>query len=506
VSEEAASFFASGAKKKEKEVSSDDFFSGKLDLDKLPGKNDLSAKEADAKWRAENPWKAKLLDMYASPESKLAEKFAEEGKGPEDVAKAGIGAAEGFTSAATGIPAGLAGGLNMSASLLGGRGVEDSLARMNETQQALTYKPRTPEGEQASEGISEVMGLPGAAGKWAGDKASELGAPPLLSAALATAPDAIAMLAGGRAAAAERPTRVPFERPKAVELSESPKNAIPTTAELTKASKEAYAAAKESGVVVPAHEFESTVGKVRDMVTEEGIDPTLHPRSTAVLKRIEQANGKDLTLQEAETLRKIAQDAENDLNPVTRQPTPDARLAGKIVDELDESIDALSVNSPARALWARSRRSQMLDQMEERAAIKAGAHYTQAGMEHALRQEFKQLALNPRRMRGFTDVQREAIKKVAAGGTIENAMRNIGKFDPSAGGMGSLVSLGTGGLVSTVSGPAGIAVPVGGFIAKRIATRMTKNNVAKAREALVGRGMPDQPIKLNDLLKKKVPE
>lgn len=504
MSEEAAAFFASGAQKK-KEISSDDFFSGKLNPDDLPDKNDetrLSAREERKKFRSEHPWKAALMDAFTGPEAALAENAS-----IEDVAKAGVGAGEAAAATATGIPATLAAGANMTASLAGGRGVDDSLARFNQTQDFLFYKPRTELGQQALEGVSEVMGAPGAAGRWAGDKAAELGAPAWISAGLATAPDAALMLAGGRAAKAEIPERAPIERPKAPELSEAPtgKREIPTTAELTKASKEAYAAAKESGVVVPAHEYESTIGKVRDMVTEEGIDPTLHPRSTAVLKRIEQAAGKDLTLQEAETLRKIAQDAEADLNPVTRQPTPDARLAGKIVDELDESIDALSVNSPARALWARSRRSQMLDQMEERAAIRAGAHYTQAGMEHALRQEFKQLALNPRRMRGFTDVQREAIKKVAAGGGIENTLRNIGKFDPSSGGMGSLVSLGTGGLVSTVSGPAGLAVPVAGFIAKRAATRMTKANVAKAREALVGRGMPDQPIKLNDLLKQKEP-
>lgn len=504
MSEEAAAFFEAGASKK-KDISSDDFFSGKLNLDDLPDKNNttkLSAREERKKFRAEHPWKAALMDAFTGPEATLAEDAS-----IDDVAKAGVGAGEAAAATATGIPASLAGGLNMSASLLGGRGVDDSLARFNQTQDFLSYRPRTELGEQATEGVSEVMGAPGAAGRWAGDKAADMGAPAWLSAGLSAAPDAALMLAGARGATAERPVKAPIERPKVPELAEAPTSAreIPTTAELTKASKEAYAAAKESGVVVPAHEYESTVGKVRDMVTEEGIDPTLHPRSTAVLKRIEQAAGKDLTLQEAETLRKIAQDAEADMNPVTRQPTPDSRLAGKIVDELDESIDALSVNSPARALWARSRRSQMLDQMEERAAIKAGAHYTQAGMEHALRQEFKQLALNPRRMRGFTEAQRDAIKKVAAGGAIENTLRNIGKFDPTAGGMGTLVSLGTGGLASTISGPLGAAVPIGGFIGKRLATRMTKNNVAKARETLVGRGMPDQPIKLNDLMNQKEP-
>jgi hypothetical protein len=225
------------------------------------------------------------------------------------------------------------------------------------------------------------------------------------------------------------------------------------------------------------------------MATEEGIDPTLHPKSTAVLKRLEEANGKDLSLQEAETLRKIALDAEDDLNPVTRQPTPDARLAGKIVDELDDSIEALSTNSEARALWARSRRSQMIDQMIHRAKIRAGAHYTQAGMEHALRQEFKTLALNPRRMRGLTAEQKAAIERVAKGGSVENTLRALGKFDPTSSVVSAAGSLGTSALLSSIN-PAAAALPVAGFVAKRLATRATKRNVDLAREALVGRGLP----------------
>ena len=192
--------------------------------------------------------------------------------------------------------------------------------------------------------------------------------------------------------------------------AETPKP-IPTTAALKKAKNEAYALAKETDVSVPAADYSTALGKIRNVVTDEGIDPTLHPKSTAVMRRLDAAEGQPLSLQQAETLRKIALDAEDDLNPVTRAPTPDARIAGKIVDELDDQIDALSLNSEARALNARYRRSDMIDRMIKRAEIRAGANYTQAGMEHALRQEFKTLALNDRRMRFFTPEQRSEFRE-----------------------------------------------------------------------------------------------
>jgi hypothetical protein len=365
---------------------------------------------------------------------------------------------------------------------------------------ALTYTPENR--DTLSMKIVEAPGrLIGGAGEQLRTQADKFDKSGTLGNFAAAAPQALASILGIKGAQLARGMAVPAGRmgnlsaetiykqvPSAsVIAAAQPK--VPTTEELTQASRAAYAANKDAGVIVPAKGYSESLGKVQKMATEEGIDPTLHPKSTAVLRRLEEANGKDLSLQEAETLRKIALDAEDDLNPVTRQPTPDARLAGKIVDELDDSIEALSTNSEARALWARSRRSQMIDQMIHRAKIRAGAHYTQAGMEHALRQEFKTLALNPRRMRGLTAEQKAAIEKVAKGGSVENTLRALGKFDPTSSVVSAAGSLGTSALLSSIN-PAAAALPVAGFVAKRLATRATKRNVDLAREMLVGRGLP----------------
>lgn len=325
-----------------------------------------------------------------------------------------------------------------------------------ESHERYTWQPRTESGK-AQLGMLSALTAP------ITESGADIALGPIAAA------DSQVMRAAGRTA------------PKEVPL-------IPSTRELTAAAKTAYATGKESGVFVSPESYSQALGNVRKMVTEEGIDPTLHAKSSAVMKRLEGADGKPLSLQEAETLRKVAMDAEDDLNPVTREPTPDARIAGKIVDELDESIDALTVNSPARELYRRSRLSQMLDKMERNAEINAGAHYTQAGMEHALRQEFKKLAKNDRRMRGLNQAQRQSIEKVAKGGPVENSLRVLGKFDPTTGGVAAAASIGTSGMLSAATGnPLGMLLPPAGFIGKRMATRMTQNNVSAAREALVGR-------------------
>lgn len=353
-------------------------------------------------------------------------------------------------------------------------------ARVRKVQESMTYQPRTGMGS----GMSAVANAPGmlydAGTTKAGEFTTDLTGSPAAGAAVKTGLSVAPFSAAARGIS-RTPRRTGDYTPT--------KNEIPTTEQLTKASKQAYGEAKESGVIVPVEGYAKSLENVRKLVTEEGINPTLHPKSTAVLAELEKAAGKPLTLQEAETLRKIAMDAEDDLNPVTRGPTPDARLAGKIVDELDDSIDALSANAPARELWGRSRRSQMLDQMIRRAEIKAGAHYTQAGMEHALRQEFKQLALNPRRMRGLTKEQKAAIEKVAMGGPVENTLRALGKFDPTTSVVSSLGSLGTATVLGPLTGGLSGALPVLGFGARRLATKATTRNVEAAREALVGRGI-----------------
>jgi hypothetical protein len=414
------------------------------------------------------------------------------GMTPENTANpianaAGIG--EMIPQAVTGTAATVAGGI---AGI--GQGIKNLVAqgmpageRVRQVQEALTYQPRTGAGR----GMARAVGAPGeiwqAGTNRAGEFVAEKTGSPAAGALIKTAGDIAPAIVGARASGVKRPSREPKGDYKPPKAEEPP---VPTTEQLTQASRDAYAAGKESGVVVPADSFSKALAAVKSVAKNEGVSAKLHPKTAALLEHLDEASGKDLSITEAENLRRVIQEVAGDLDPVTRKPTADAFRASKMLDVFDDAVDQLSVNADARALWSRSRKSQMIDDMIERAQNRAGANYTQAGMETALRQEFKQLLMNPRRMRGFTKEQKAAIAKVVRGGAIENSLRALGKFDPTTGGMGTAVSVVAAGGLAPVTGGASIALPAIGFGAKRLATRATARNVEAAREALVGRGLP----------------
>jgi hypothetical protein len=263
----------------------------------------------------------------------------------------------------------------------------------------------------------------------------------------------------------------------------------PTKEALKKASTAAYKRAEDAGAIISRESFTKAQETIGAMLEKEGIDPTLHPSTTAALKRI-QAESGPITLEKLETLRRIAKDAEASLSPA------DKRLAAKTVETIDRyadtlgakdlnagSTEAVAALKEARGLYSRARKADTLDELMERAEISA-PNFSASGMENAIRTEFRALAKNSRRMRMFTAEERAAIKKVAMGGPVENALRMLGKFAPT-GVVSTALSTGAGFMAG---GPVGAAaLPAIGGAARYGAAKMTMRNAARANE-LVRRG------------------
>jgi hypothetical protein len=259
---------------------------------------------------------------------------------------------------------------------------------------------------------------------------------------------------------------------------------IPSKDELKAAAEAAYKRADQSGVVVTRDSFSSLKSRIADEMKKDGIDSTLHPDSSAALKRITDADG-ELSLQNLETLRRIANDAEGSIKPADR------RLAGKMVDEIDDYIDSLAEKDvvagdaakakalkEARNLYSRRMKAEELDKLMGRAELSA-PNFSASGMENAIRTEFRNLAKNERKMRRFTKEEQEAIKRVAKGGPVENTLRMLGKFAPT-GTVSTGLSAGTGFLAG---GPMGaIALPAAGVMGRYLASRLTAKNAARANE------------------------
>ena len=271
-----------------------------------------------------------------------------------------------------------------------------------------------------------------------------------------------------------------------------PKSPVPGLDELRAKADQAYQAAENSGVAIKPQRFSQVVSDIKNKAIQEGLDPTLHPGATAALKRLEDSASQGLpqTFKGAETLRKILKGA------ASSNSKDERRIAYIITDKYDDFIRNLNPSDvvsgdttvaresikTARDLWTRMSKGEVVETLMERAANRS-SQFSGSGYENALRTEFRSLIQNPKRFRVFNKAEQEALKKVARGGPIENALRMIGKAAPTGIVSGSLGA----GAGFAVGGPMGAAaVPLAGAAARIGATQMTKNNALIASQLMRG--------------------
>lgn len=293
-------------------------------------------------------------------------------------------------------------------------------------------------------------------------------APEAAAAAAAPAADDAALAAAARPAA---PSPVEVPGPAA------------TTAEFRTAAKSFYKQMEDSGVEIAPVGTRKLADEVAAAAQKANIDPTLHPRGTAALKRVEAAADKPLSFERLDQLRQIVKEAGSSPDGGER------RIAGKLTEALDDFVsrmggaeiaagDAATAKAAvgqARSLWEKVAKLDLIDDLVERAKISA-PNFSGSGLENALRTEFRALAKNKQQMRPFTEKEREAIKRVAKGTVTANLARMAGKAAPT--GIVSTV-LGGGAGAAVGGGIGAVAVPVAGFAARQLATVLTRRHVAQ---------------------------
>lgn len=268
--------------------------------------------------------------------------------------------------------------------------------------------------------------------------------------------------------------------------------AIPSTEAIREAGSALYNASEKQGVVLAPKPLTQAITDIGSAVRTEGLDKDLTPKAFAALNRLEELKGASPTLKEVDTVRKV-------INIALKSDVPaDTHMAHMMIDGLDSYLNkiqpgqVLSAGNPqaavsmlraARTNWATQSKSAIIDGIMERAQSRAG-QFSQSGMDNAVRTEFRQLAMNPKRIARFTQPEQQAIRYVAQGGKLQNAMRMIGKFAPH--GLHSAAI--TGGLGALAGGPVGAAAALAGTEAARaVATKMTKDAAARV-SAIVRNG------------------
>jgi len=353
-------------------------------------------------------------------------------------------------------------------------GAEEGADAIAATREALTYRPKTASGQRSMEAISSAVepvskAIQGTE-QFLGDVGEKIGGP-VGGAIGETIPTAALTALGvkGMRGAKSGP-RLSSDTAKAIT------QAAPDLQTIKQAAKTAYQGLDDLGVRIRPVAYERFANKLASKLENQGIDKTLHPKSTAALNRIIDDIGQAKKPSEIETLRRIAGDAAKSIEK------PDARLGSIIVDEIDNALDSIDLGKVfknARALSQRVFKSQAVTDMIENAS------HTASGMENGLRIEARKLLKNKKRRRGFTSDELAALRKIEQGTTAANTAKFLGKFGISEGQatsmLGASIGIGGGGVIGSAFGPAGaglgaLTVPAMGQVAKKTAQRITLNN------------------------------
>ena len=168
------------------------------------------------------------------------------------------------------------------------------------------------------------------------------------------------------------------------------------------------------------------------------------------------------------------------------------------IDEFVENVPAgdqggVEALKEARGYWSRARKGDVIEDLLFDAKLDSAGTFTGAGVENAIRREFKKLAKS-NDFRLFNKEEQQAILNVVNGGPFSNAMRLVGKFAPTGVVSGALGPA----LGSTIgfgaAGPIGLAgaavVPAVGAVGRLAATRATESAAAKASAKMRAGGAP----------------
>jgi hypothetical protein len=269
----------------------------------------------------------------------------------------------------------------------------------------------------------------------------------------------------------------------------------PSVEQLKDEASKLYDAARASGTEVNQSGTISLADEMFDLARQEGIiSPTGrmtggYPKITEAVKTFDDfATGGKMTVPQMQAVRRTLQDASGSIDAGER------RIGKMMLEKFDDFIEkGVPELKDAAAIYRRAKKGELIETAIELAGARAG-QFSGSGFENALRTEFRGLErqIIKGQLKGLSDDEIAAIKKVAEGGQVENVLRNVGRFAPT----GVVSFAGSGGVPflvgNAIGGPAmgatlAAATMGAGFAGRAGATAMQKGN-ADIASALMRRG------------------
>lgn len=364
------------------------------------------------------------------------------------------------------------------------------------TQEALTYQPRTEQGQRYTQGVGGLFEPVGEALQGAedylGNAAFEATGSPAVAAAATAVPTAIMEVLGlGAGKSVKRLSR-------RSQIEDVALAATPSEDSLRTVARGIWDEIDELGFAVEPTQFSGFVDDLTQGLVKDGLDVadisiSNTPKAARVVQRmeraVEKATTEGLPLSELETLRKSAQGVARSIDET------EAALGSQMVRRIDEFIEQSDANlvvpktlkaigvdvgqryRVARDLWGRAKRSQMINDAMRRAGR------SKSGFTTAMQGEIRKI-LNGKKSRFFTDDELSMLEDFISDPKERMAML-IGQygFTPGGGAYVPLIAAGAGyGAGFAVGGPVGGAIGAGlvgitTMSARKVADIMAKRGI-----------------------------
>lgn len=224
--------------------------------------------------------------------------------------------------------------------------------------------------------------------------------------------------------------------------------AADSAAQQRAASGQQYKAFEGAGVELHPSVLTRLRGMLEQRLTAEGMSTLPNSgRTPRTRKLLDLVAGMDDDVQKAvaagqkplvpmtaiEELRREGLDLASDINAIGRS-TPDARLGNIAVDEIDNFVNSLQqadvgIGDPqlakdaltkARALWAQSNKTQLLENILDQQDNYLG------GPASAIRNRVATLLRNPKTRKQFTEAEQKMLRQIIGGNTLSRAIRLLG--------------------------------------------------------------------------------
>lgn len=241
---------------------------------------------------------------------------------------------------------------------------------------------------------------------------------------------------------------------------------------------------------------------LKSKLTDSGFDENIAPKTWAILKRVENAPpGSAVTGKNLQSLRQTFQRAAGTAD------SQEVAAATRAIESLDKFVEGgvnpdmllrgdpslvASIWSNARGNYAAARRSERITGAVERAELNASSAGSGANIDNATRQQLKSILKNQKARRGFSGEELRTMQQIVKGSYTGDAARAIGNMLGGGGGLGTITAAAAGaGAGAATHGPIGgvigAALPVVGFVAKKIGNAITSANVEKLDELVRSR-------------------